>query len=338
MSPFELRRNAWLAEGRQLQNHLDNLPLVTALAVLLQYHVLTGYSKQNPDDLRAFRCWRTDRRMSLVGYHIESRNDRLKIKEQKAPPEGVVPVADGCPLAVENQFWQQGADQFAYTRAHNGKWFNYLVQYRPFGAKHFTIASVHPEPQDWRPSLDTLHRRMLDEHAIAAQLGCLLLHNGDGAAASLDWNHVHALAEPEDGPLPIRQAVRLAGDSRATVLRLDEPYWPLPAYRITGPAETVAGEVCTLAARCSRAGGASATESIAMYSDSGGVTCIFVPRDREREYSESFHGKLGAFETATGSLVFSDRETGAMLRDGRLGFDGLWSMLREARPEWSDDI
>jgi len=99
MSPFELRRNAWLAERRQLQAHLDTLPLHTALAVLLQYHVLTGYSKYNPEDLRPIRCWRADRRMSLVGYHIESRNDRLKIKERKMPPEGAVPVADGCPLA-----------------------------------------------------------------------------------------------------------------------------------------------------------------------------------------------------------------------------------------------
>lgn len=338
MSPFELRRNAWLAERRQLQAHLDTLPLHTALAVLLQYHVLTGYSKYNPEDLRPIRCWRADRRMSLVGYHIESRNDRLKIKEQKMPPEGAVPVADGCPLAPENQFWQQGADQFAYTKTHNGKRFNYLVQYRPFGRNHFTIASEDLEPQGWRPSLDTLYRRTVDGHAMAAQLGCLLLRNGDGAAASLDWNHAHALDEPDDAPLPIRQAVQLVGDNQDPVVRLDEPDWPLLAFRVTGPAETVAAEVCRLAARCTRVAGPRATESIAMYSDNGAVSCIFVPRDREREYSKSFRGKLGALETATGSLVFSDPELGLMLRDGRLGFGGLWAMLHEARPAWSDDV
>ena len=120
--------------------------------------------------------------------------------------------------------------------------------------------------------------------------------------------------------------------------RIDEPHWPLPAYRITGSAEAMAGEVLKLARRSTDVAGDNATESIAMYVQEGAVVCIFVPRDRRREWVEEFGGNLGAFEAATGSLVFSDPERIAKLRDGEIGFDALWGMLAAARPGWSDDL
>lgn len=340
MSLIHLRRNAWLAEGHRLQTHLDSLPLRLALAALFEYHTLTGYAREDPDEMKPVRGWRADHKLSLVGYRIPSRADRLGLMLRTAPA-GVAAVAGGNPLSVDNQFWQQRGDQFAYARSHNGRQFHYLVQFRPFGRNHFTIATANQEPQGWRGSpmsLDVLHQRVLDDAAIAAQLGCLVLRNGERAAASLDWNHVHALAEPEDGPLPVRQAMALAGDNGKAVMKLDEPHWPLPAFRIRGPVEQIAGEVCSLAERCTRAGGKRATESMAYFLADGEVTCVFVPRDTEREYSERFCGKLGAFETATGSLVFADAGMGLMLRKRKLGFKAMWAMLRDARPEWADAL
>jgi hypothetical protein len=116
---------------------------------------------------------------------------------------------------------------------------------------------------------------------------------------------------PTGESLPVRRAVVLAEQvssegGAALSLRLDEPYWPLVAFRIKGSADEIACEVVRLACGCEKLAGEEATESIAMYPENGAVTCIFVPRDRRKERAEGFGGNIGAFESGLGSLVFSD--------------------------------
>ena len=337
MSPAQMRFDSWNAERQRLSGHLDHLSIRNAIPYLLNYHHLTGFATGVPSDFTPHRRWSADRRQSLMGFAIERRSRRLRVKTEKQPPEGFTPVHDGCPLALHNVFWQQAGKQFPYPRAINGTLYHWMVQLQPFGEDHFTIARKICEPQDWRPNYTTLHRRVSDACAIASLTGSLVLYNGEGAGDSIpEWYHLQSLRLP-DGPLPIAQAFQSAG-IQGTVTRIDEPLWPLPAWRITGSAETIAGEVTRLAKRNTEVAGARASESLILYPQDGFLVCIYVPRDRGREWVDAFGAKLGAYEVAAGCLVYSAPDRCETLRAGGIHFEEMWEVLRGARPEWSDEL
>ena len=338
LSPVQLRFDSWKTEWRNLTVLLDSRPSFrAALHDLRLYHELTEFLDENPADFIPKRRWRKDGLLSLLAFAIERRALRFGVKDRRKPPRGIVPVHGGCALALDNVPWQQGFRQFPYPKAINGNAYHVMPQVQSFAEEHHTLAAAKCELQEWRPSQTVLHRRVVDACTISALLGWMVLYNGDGAGDSIpEWFHLHGLLPPED--LPIQQAFALAGRTAGLVERIDEPFWPLPAYRITGSAEAIAGEVTKLALHCNEVAGSGATESMAFYPGNNAVVCIYVPRDRGREWVEEFGGKPGAFEVAAGCLVQSAPDRCARLRAGGISFEDLWEMLRGVRPGWANEL
>jgi len=331
-----LLRGVYDKHCETLRQHLDNRPnLGAALVDLDEYHRLTGFVQDDLTTVETFPLFDSTRGLTFVAQYNPRRKDRFKRAWRQSPPGDIIAAHDGCPIVMENVWWQQHGLQIPYPKRFNNRPYYILVQPFKFGEGHCTIPSMLDEPQDWRPHLSTFHRRLLDLHAVTAMLGThVILYNGVGAGASISVRfHVHILHKP--GGLPIQQMTRKVGlpSECASVLRLPDTIWPLPAFRVSGPPEFVAGEVARLASHWQEVAGEQATESVAMYVEDAAVVCIYVPRDRKRELATSFGGPIGAYEAACGVFIFSEEDKGLALRGGNMSAGDLWGVLLEVRPE-----
>ena len=322
-------------EKRNLHELLDPLPSVESrLAGLNIYHGFKGHVNNRNNPLS----------IPFEGQGMEfravCRSGRAGRLEPLRPPiewDGDLAYG-GCVIAEENVVILQNGRQVPYRWPVNRRPYVFLEQPESFKfcRRHFTLASLRDEAQGWRPGASVFRARILDLHAAAAALpSYVLLWNGVDAGASIpDRYHVHVV--PRDGrTLAIQQAAWRMTSLRSgpSVLRLSEEVWPLAAFRVTGPPEFVADEMLRLARGWSRAAGARATESVAAFVEDGHVVFIYVPRDRKRERSETFGAAVGAYEAAVGVFVFGSEEQCRRMTAGEMGFEKLWQILREVRPE-----
>lgn len=325
-----------------LQGLLDAIPhLPTRLGGLIRFHEFTGFVKDDLSRAEPFRFCHPGGSFLLALFN-PWRRERFKGAGLKAPPDGIVSRFAGCFLASWNVFWQQSARQFPYVVQLNSRLYCWLVQPFPFGSGHCTLAAARRRPQDWRRSgLRALREMITDIYVLAEKLGSryLTLFNGVDAGASIPaWFHLHVLLPA--GWLPIQEAARAAGAPTSTsVFRIDRPFWPLLAYRVTGPCEYVVEQIVQLASKWETVAGGLATECISAVVEDRNVVFYYVPRQRDRNRPRSgFVGIVGAYESAAGVFIFTEDDEGRELRDGLKDFENLWQILTDVRPEFGDEF
>ncbi|HMC60561.1 MAG TPA: hypothetical protein VKJ01_15330 [Candidatus Solibacter sp.] len=352
MSLIALILRAYRRACRQLQRHLDRQPnLASALRELVLHQTLMGVVK---DDHSSVECFLFHDRGCMLALRAEfnpRRKERFRGDGRTKLPDGVAFRSQGCFLDPYNIFLMQCGRQSPYALVLNGRKFNFWAQPFGFGRGHCTFTSALQEPQDWRKlGIPALERRMTDMYTLVERLGdayCVLLNGEDAGASILDWYHQHVLLADN---LKIRQAARNAAGGRAfpRVLRIDQPYWPLPVFRIAGSRRCVVAESVRLASRWQTIAGDRATECISMAIEEGRVVCYYVPRDRRRTRARGFAGVVGAYECAAGVFIFSEEDEGRRLREAERdeaeggeagkGFASLWQILLEVRPEMAADL
>lgn len=271
----------------------------------------------------------------LADYN-PARTMRFHGAGRKDPPAGVLPTNNGCYLDLDNMWWQNGI-QHAYPVELNGRKYNFLAQPFPLAPMHFTVAAATAMPQVWKGK-DALKKLLSDLYRLAVHLpDYLILYNGEDAGASIrNWLHFHALIPfSSRQPLPIQQAARLAEDATrpSGVLRISEPYYPIPAFRVRGSSldEVVDGSA-DIILRWHALAGDRATESLSAMREGDCIAFYVVPRDRSFANAPGFAGAVGSYEAAAGVFVFGDDAEGEALQRQQIDFNYLWHILKAVRP------
>ena len=331
-------RKARQAVGRLL----DGVPIWRRrLECLRQIHVLSGFFA---DDFNGIQSFEFTSVPNLQAEFNPRRRERSKGAGRTTPPEGITSRSLGCFLDPRNIYWMQCATQIPYPMKLNQRLYCWLVQPFPLRKGHLTLAAARRRLQDWRAvGVLELGRLIADIYLLAELLGSgfLIFFNGVDAGATIpSWFHLHVLPV---GRLPIQNAAsaaqRAAGDSAfPSVFRLDQPYWPLPAFRIAGPEDFVVSQIGSLASRWQVIAGDRATECISAVIEDGEVVFYYVPRDRGRKRATGFGGVVGAYECAAGIFVFDQDNDGRELIEGSKNGDSLWRILLDVRPEPVDQL
>lgn len=271
------------------------------------------------------------------------RAERSKGAGRKIPPEGFALKDQGpmtCFICADAIPWRSRGVQLYYQFGINDR--PYIAACNPFPILpyHVTIAFSTHESQDWATSeefrIETKVRFIVEDlYRLAVELAptFVLMLNGQGAGATLDHLHFHALEPvPSQPAFPLSVAAQRACPNRPLpdVLRFGgDNLYPLVAFRLCGAnavENTIKGALEWI-----KLVGEKATANILMLTEEGQVVVYFVPRHKDHSASKGMAGLVGGLEVL-GQFVLSTAEEEKGVDEGRINYSTLNSILADVLP------
>jgi hypothetical protein len=120
-------------------------------------------------------------------------------------------------------------------------------------------------------------------------------------------------------------------------VRIDEKFYPLPAFRLHGDRRSVVDNTVELLKAWDTQTGHAASGNIVAVHEDGGLVIYVVPRNKYYSRSPGLMGVVGGLEVL-GEFVFSNEAEDRAIDEQKMNFERMWQILRAIRPAGAEHL